>query len=78
MKIYFLVEGVSSEKKVYPAWTQYFLPSLIHFKKYDDFYHAEQGFYVVSGGGYPSILTTRSLWVTLVSASITPSFMKNI
>ncbi|MFT4924976.1 MAG: hypothetical protein ACI8WB_001066 [Phenylobacterium sp.] len=56
MKLYLLVEGISSEMQVYPAWINYFLPTLKHHDNFDTFKHAETGFYLVSGMGYPSII----------------------
>ena len=37
MKIYLLVEGISTEMHVYPYWLKHFLPSLEH---YNDFGHS--------------------------------------
>ncbi|BDQ67435.1 hypothetical protein N5C36_02630 [Shewanella xiamenensis] len=56
MKLYFLVEGVSSEMAAYPVWIKYILPMLDCYSKYDDFLKAGTGFYIVSGCGYPSII----------------------
>ena len=54
MNLYFLVEGRRTEKKVYPKWLGYLLPSLERVdspKKAD-----ENNYFLVSGGGYPNIL----------------------
>ncbi|PSU75706.1 hypothetical protein CTM93_19740 [Photobacterium phosphoreum] len=56
MKLYFLVEGISSEMQVYPKWIQYFMPKIIEHKDFESFKHSNSGFYLVSGMGYPSIL----------------------
>lgn len=55
MKLYFLVEGVSSEMTVYPQWIKLFLPEIPTFKKYSDFVNAQNGIFFISGEGYPSI-----------------------
>lgn len=57
MKLYFLVEGISSEMKVYPQWVKLFLPEMPIHQKYSDFKHADSGIFFVSGEGYPSIHT---------------------
>lgn len=54
MNIYFLVEGNSTERKIYPKWLEYLLPELIRVK-----YHNEvqnNNYYLISGEGYPAIL----------------------
>lgn len=56
MKLYFLVEGISSEMQVYPKWIKYFMPKIIEHKDFESFKHSKSGFYLFSGMGYPSIL----------------------
>jgi len=54
MNIYFLVEGNSTEKKIYPKWLEYLIPNLIRVR-----YHHEvenNNYYLISGQGYPRIL----------------------
>ncbi|EPO0006865.1 hypothetical protein [Vibrio diabolicus] len=57
MKLYFLVEGISSEMQVYPKWIKHHLPTLPHFLNFDDFKNSESGCFFFSGQGYPSILS---------------------
>jgi len=56
MNIYFLVEGRSTEKKVYPRFVEYFfegkLTKVNQFDKVD-----ENNFFLLSGNGYPRIFT---------------------
>lgn len=53
MNLYFLVEGVT-ERKLYPKWINYLLPSLTRVFSPDE---AEQNnYYLISGGGFPSLL----------------------
>lgn len=54
MNIYFLVEGNSTEKKIYPRWLEYLLPGLKRVEYYDQV--AGNSYYLISGGGYPNIL----------------------
>ncbi|EGQ8032048.1 hypothetical protein AAA797_000215 [Vibrio parahaemolyticus] len=56
MKLYFLVEGLSSEMQVYPKWIGYHLPNLVIHDTFDDFVQSKEGCYFFSGEGYPSIL----------------------
>ncbi|MBY7806735.1 hypothetical protein KW444_05460 [Vibrio fluvialis] len=56
MKLYFLVEGISSEMQAYPEWLKYHLPTLVRFFKLDEFKAADKGYMLISGEGYPSIL----------------------
>ncbi|MCZ4339408.1 hypothetical protein [Shewanella colwelliana] len=56
MKLYFLVEGVSSEMAAYPVWIKTILPMLDRYSSYNDFKATDKGFYIISGRGYPSIL----------------------
>lgn len=53
MNLYFLVEGNSTEKKVYPAWLAHLLPELQRVRNYDEV--VKNNYYLFSGGGYPSI-----------------------
>ncbi|WP_013325510.1 hypothetical protein [Gloeothece verrucosa] len=54
MNIYFLVEGKSTEKKIYPAWLKYFIPELKQVEFYDQV--DKNNYFIISGKGYPSIL----------------------
>lgn len=54
MNIYFLVEGNSTERKIYPKWLGYLLPELIQVKYYDQVQN--NNYYLISGEGYPAIL----------------------
>lgn len=56
MKLYFLVEGISSEMQVYPEWVKYYLPTLQVFETFDEFKASDKGIFFISGEGYPSIL----------------------
>ena len=56
MKLYFLVEGQSSEMIVYPEWVGSLLPHIPIFTNFNDFYNTNEGIYFISGYGYPSIL----------------------
>ncbi|MGR6834089.1 hypothetical protein [Aliivibrio wodanis] len=56
MKIYFLVEGISSEMQVYPEWIKHFIPTLTTFISFKEFKESDSGCYFFSGEGYPSIL----------------------
>ncbi|EOA6546111.1 hypothetical protein ACI1IY_000747 [Vibrio vulnificus] len=56
MKLYFLVEGISSEMQVYPKWISYHLPSLTVYDEFDEYIESKSGCYFFSGAGYPSIL----------------------
>ncbi|MFT6902616.1 MAG: hypothetical protein ACJAXS_002832 [Colwellia sp.] len=56
MKLYFLVEGVSSEMQVYPEWVKFFIPKLCYVEAFEDFKSCDSGVFLVSGEGYPSIL----------------------
>ena len=53
MNLYFLVEGKQSERKVYPAWLAHLLPELQRVDNCEDV--NEKNYYLISGGGYPSI-----------------------
>ncbi|WP_254568106.1 hypothetical protein [Oscillatoria sp. HE19RPO] len=54
MNIYFLLEGRSTEKKVYGAWLQYLLPEFQRVKFYDD--AQDLNYFLISAHGYPSII----------------------
>ncbi|MEQ8536396.1 MAG: hypothetical protein RIB93_02865 [Coleofasciculus sp. D1-CHI-01] len=54
MNIYFLVEGKSTEKKIYPKWLEYLLPELIRVKYHDQV--QKNNYYLISAKGYPAIL----------------------
>lgn len=54
MNIYFLVEGRSTEKKIYPKWLEYFVPDLVRVKYHDQV--QTNNYYLISGEGYPRIL----------------------
>ncbi|QLE59203.1 hypothetical protein [Nostoc sp. TCL26-01] len=54
MNIYFLVEGNSTEKKIYPKWLEYLIPNLIRVQYHDEVQN--NNYYLISGGGYPNIL----------------------
>lgn len=56
MKLYFLVEGISSEMQVYPEWVKLYLPNLEVHDDFDSFKCSDTGVYYISGEGYPSIL----------------------
>jgi hypothetical protein len=53
MNLYFLVEGIQSERKVYPAWLSHLLPELTRVQSYDEV--NEKNYYLISGEGYPSL-----------------------
>ncbi|WP_293124511.1 hypothetical protein [Microcoleus sp. bin38.metabat.b11b12b14.051] len=53
MNLYFLVEGMQSERKVYPAWLSHLLPELTQVHSYDEV--KEKNYYLISGEGYPSL-----------------------
>jgi hypothetical protein len=54
MNLYFLVEGMQSERKVYPAWLAHLLPELQRVDNYDDV--SEKNYYLISGQGFPSLI----------------------
>lgn len=60
MKLYFLVEGLSSEMKAYPEWIKAYLPNLDKHNTITDFMNADSGTYFFSGKGYPSVLNKIS------------------
>ncbi len=57
MNLYFLVEGKSSEKKVYPAWLSHLLPQLQQVEKFD--LVVRNNYYIFTCNGYPSIINTH-------------------
>ncbi|WP_017302840.1 hypothetical protein [Spirulina subsalsa] len=54
MNLYFLVEGNSTERKIYPRWLKYLLPNLVRVKYHDQVEH--NNYYLISGEGYPTLL----------------------
>ncbi|MBD2393730.1 DUF4276 family protein [Cyanobacterium aponinum FACHB-4101] len=54
MNLYFLVEGNSTEKKIYPQWLKFLIPELTRVKYYDEV--VKNNYYLISGQGYPAIL----------------------
>ncbi|QSJ15639.1 hypothetical protein JYQ62_28045 [Nostoc sp. UHCC 0702] len=54
MNLYFLVEGKSTETKVYPAWLAYLLPEIQKVEHYDQV--SKNNYVLFSGYGYPSII----------------------
>lgn len=54
MNLYFLVEGRSTERKVYPAWLKHILPELKQVQNFDEV--NQNNFYLFSADGYPSII----------------------
>ncbi|MDY6781204.1 MAG: hypothetical protein SW833_01385 [Cyanobacteriota bacterium] len=54
MNIYFLVEGNSTEKKLYPKWIEYLIPNLVRVQYHDRVNN--NNYYLISGQGYPRIL----------------------
>ncbi len=58
MNIFFLVEGRQTERKVYPKWLHSLVPSLTQVERPSQI--QSNHFCVISGHGYPSILTYLS------------------
>ncbi len=54
MNIYFLVEGNSTERKIYPKWLEYLIPNLVRVRYHDQV--KDNNYYLISGEGYPRIL----------------------
>ncbi len=54
MNLYFLVEGRSTEKKLYPKWLGHLLPSLEQVPSPSE--AQANNYFLISGGGYPQIL----------------------
>ena len=57
MNLYFLVEGASTERKLYPAWLNHLIPSLT--RVYIPADAQVNNYYLVSGGGQPQLLDIR-------------------
>ena len=56
MNLYFLVEGRSTEKKVYPKFINHFIGSDL--KRVNQFDEVEKNnYFLISGNGYPRILS---------------------
>lgn len=56
MNLYFLVEGRSTEKKVYPKFINHFIGSEL--KRVNQFHEVENNnYFLISGNGYPRILS---------------------
>lgn len=56
MNLYFLVEGRSTEKKVYPKFIEYFFEGkLTRVKQFDE--AVKNNYFLLSGNGYPRIFT---------------------
>jgi hypothetical protein len=53
MRVYFLVEGRRTERKVYPAWLSHLIPSLKRIRAFDD--NKDDSYFILSAEGYPSI-----------------------
>ncbi|MDV2999865.1 MAG: hypothetical protein N5P05_001471 [Chroococcopsis gigantea SAG 12.99] len=51
MNIYFLVEGNSTERKIYPKWLEYLIPELMRVDYHDQV--DNNNYYLISGEGYP-------------------------
>lgn len=59
MKIYVLVEGISTEMTVYPKWFERLLPIKNIYttsEEFEQFKNSDAGIFFVSGNGYPSII----------------------
>lgn len=54
MNLYFLVEGKSTERKVYPSWLSHLLPELKRVNSYDKV--DKNNYFLFSADGYPSII----------------------
>lgn len=54
MNIYFLVEGLGTEKTVYPRWLSHLIPGLEEVT--DPFTVSLNNYYIFSGNGYPALL----------------------
>jgi hypothetical protein len=55
MNVYFLVEGKSTEKKLYPSWLSSLIPQLKRVQFYDD--ARDNNYYILSASGYPGIIS---------------------
>jgi hypothetical protein len=56
MNIYVLVEGISTEYKVYPKWFSHIIEGIEVLENFIDATSEKNGLYIISGNGYPSIL----------------------
>ena len=56
MKLAFIVEGKSTEKKIYHQWVQYLIPKIKYIKLEEDF--VDNSFKIISSEGYPFLLDT--------------------
>ncbi len=65
MNIYFVVEGTSSERKVYPKWLSYLVPKLKRVNNFDIVEH--NNYYLFDSGGYPAILDDTEDAITNVN-----------
>jgi hypothetical protein len=54
LRYYIVVEGASGEAKVYPKWIQYINSQLTQIYNLND--SQDDGFYLISGNGYPNYL----------------------
>lgn len=54
MKIYLLVEGKRTERKIYPNWLSYLIPELKRMESFDE--DCDNGYFLISGFGYPHML----------------------
>ncbi len=54
MKVYLLVEGKRTERKIYPHWLSYLIPDLKRMDSFDE--DCVNGYFLVSGFGYPHLL----------------------
>ena len=59
MNIYFLLEGRRTEKKVYRAWINHFIPHITEVSLYDKAF--ENNFFLLSLSGYPSVINDEYL-----------------
>ena len=66
MNLYIVVEGRTSEKKVYPCWIKRINPILVEITDLDDF--SGNNYYLISGGGYPNYLDVIDAALEDVSA----------
>lgn len=55
MNLYFLVEGRSTEKKLYPKCLEYLIPELKRVQFYNQV--VQNNYFIISGQGYPSIIS---------------------
>lgn len=55
MSYYILVEGYRTEMQVYPSWLNHLKPELERLQT-PDLINADDQYFIISGGGYPTIL----------------------